>query len=81
MENNMKKIFALILALSLLVFVVACDDDNVSGDVEIDVSGGGFFDDPVDTADTDAVDTGASTGDAADTDSDTEDTADTEAAE
>ena len=70
----MKKIFALILALSLLVFVVACDDDNVGGDVEIDVSGGGFFDDPVDTADTTAADT-------ADTDSDTEDTADTEAAE
>ena len=77
----MKRIFALILALSLLVFVVACDDDNVGGDVEIDVSGGGFFDDPVDTADTDAVDTGASTGDAADTDSDTEDTSGTEAAE
>ena len=76
----MKKIFALILTVALLVFVVACDDDNVGG-VEIDVSGGGFFDDPVDTADTDAVDTGASTGDAAETDSDTEGTADTEAAE
>ena len=77
----MKRIFALILALSLLVFVVACDDENVGSDVEIDVSGGGFFDDPVDTTDSDAVDTSASTGDAADTDSDTEDTADTEAAE
>lgn len=77
----MKKIFALILALSLLVFVVACDDDNASGDVEIDVSGGGFFDDPVDTTDSDAIDTAASTTDTTDTDSDTEDTADTEAAE
>ena len=77
----MKRIFALILALSLLVFVVACDDENTGSDVEIDVSGGGFFDDPVDTADTDAVDAGASTTDTTDTDSDTEDTSDTEAAE
>ena len=80
MENNMKKIFALILTVALLVFMVACDDDNVGG-VEIDVSGGGFFDDPVDTTDSDAADTAASTDDTADTDSDTEDASDTEAAE
>ena len=49
----MKKILALILAATLLVFIVACDDEDeyVGGDNEIDVSIGGFFDDVEDTND------------------------------
>ena len=50
----MKKILALILAVTLLVFIVACDDEKeYVGDNEIDVSIGGFFDDVEDTNDSD----------------------------
>lgn len=50
----MKKILALILAATLLVFIVACDDEKeYVGDNEIDVSIGGFFDDVEDTNDSD----------------------------
>lgn len=80
----MKKILALILAATLLVFIVACDDDkHLSGDNEIDVSIGGFFDDVEDTNDSDdttenATDTAEGTVD--DTAESDTDTADTEAA-
>ncbi len=63
-----KKIFALILAGALLVFMVACGDDiPVVDEFEINVSGGGFFGNS-----TDATDTSDTVGDTA---SDTEDTA------
>ena len=82
----MKKILALILAATLLVFIVACDDEDeyVGGDNEIDVSIGGFFDDVEDTNDSDdttenAADTAEGTVD--DTAESDTNTADTEAAE
>ena len=82
----MKKILALILAATLLVFIVACDDEDeyVGGDNEIDVSIGGFFDDVEDTNDSDdttenAADTAEGTVD--DTAESDTDTTDTEAAE
>ena len=64
----MKKFLVLALAVALLTFMVACDDDVklVSGP-EIDVSNGGFFDGVDDTT--------AATEGTADT---TQDTADTE---
>lgn len=74
----MKKILALILAATLLVFIVACDDEKESvGDNEIDVSIGGFFDDVEDTNDSDdttenAADTAEGTvDDKAESDTDT----------
>ena len=67
-----KKFLAFVLAAMLLAFMVSCDDDNLSGGVEIDVSGDGFFGDPVDTTDTATVDTTENAdGTAEDTGSDT----------
>lgn len=75
-----KKILALILAATLLVFIVACDDENhSSGDNEIDVSTGGFFDDLEDTKD--SADTAESVADTAEGTADETEELDTDTAE